>query len=104
MKVEIYVPIWNGEKVGIAEKYLADGSPLEVKVLYKDTSGKFVFPHTYLMSAEKAKQYPVRPRNGKVPPLYLIPIKDFEVKQAKVEKRYIDMGNGVKKEIIIHEK
>lgn len=100
MHVEIHVPVWNGEKVGIAEKYLADGSGLEVEILYKNTDGNRVYPHLYTMPNWKARGYHLRAAIGKVPALYMIPIKDFDVKAREVEKRYVTI-NGERKEIII---
>lgn len=86
MKVNIKVPIWNGNKVGVATRNLADkNGTLEVEVLYKDKDGNRVFPLLYCMSNQKALTYPVHKGYGRVPDLVYIPLRDFEAKEIVVE-------------------
>lgn len=84
MKVNIKVPIWNGNRVGIKKSLLSvKGGTLEVEVLYTGKDGKRVFPYRYTMSMEKAITYPTHKGYGRVPDLVHIPIADFEANEIK---------------------
>ena len=75
-RINIEAPIWGHQSVGIAEWRMND-AVIEVDILYKDKSGRRVYPHLYRMATAKAMTYPVqRLRNGTK--LRVIPIKDFQ--------------------------
>ncbi len=74
--LKIREPIWLSKSIGIASKRLF--ADLEIDILYKDKHGNRVYPATYKITKEKAKTYPFRyiGRNR----IYIIPIKDLEIK------------------------
>ena len=77
VKLEILKPWWDGEKVGIAERRLVDGTTMEITIAYTGVGGNKVYPHTYLMPCRKIKTYPTYMAKGTK--LFIVPIKDFEV-------------------------
>ena len=64
VKLEILKPWWDGEKVGIAERRLVDGTTMEVTIAYEDKEGVRVYPHRYLMACSKIKKYPTYMAKG----------------------------------------
>lgn len=75
-RINIEAPIWGHRKVGIAE-WRMNADILEVDILYKDKSGRRVYPHLYRISRTKAMTYPVQVlREGTR--LRVIPIADFQ--------------------------
>lgn len=77
LRLEINKPWWDGEKVGIAERRLVDGTIMEVSILYEDAQGKRVHPYRYQMACRKIRKYPTHNAKGTV--LHIVPIADFEV-------------------------
>jgi hypothetical protein len=77
VKLEILKPWWDGEKVGIAERRLVDGTIMEVTIAYEDAGGNLVYPYTYLMPCRKIRSYPTFMAKGTK--LFIVPIADFEV-------------------------
>ena len=74
---EIQKPIWNGGKrcVGVnADRLNCDFA--EVNILYKDKTGKRIYPQLFNIKGDKAKTYPVQEVAGGVR-LHVIPIKDL---------------------------
>jgi len=74
-RINIEKPIWGHQKVGVAEWRMND-AVIEVDILYKDKSGRRVYPHLYRMATAKAMTYPVQVTKGTR--LRVIPIKDFQ--------------------------
>ena len=59
-KYTIATPIWDGGKkeraIGIADFRL----PCLVNISYKDKHGNLVYPNKYVVTKEKAKNYPIK--------------------------------------------
>lgn len=53
--IKIKEPIWWNRSVGLDEKKLTDIT--KIKILYKDTMGNLLFPHTYTITKTKALNY-----------------------------------------------
>ena len=81
--LEIQKPWWDGEKVGIAERRLVDGTTMEVTIAYEDVNGDRIYPHRYLMPCRTIKKYPTYMAKGTK--LFIVPIKDFEVEYENKE-------------------
>lgn len=77
VKLEILKPWWDGEKVGIAERRLVNGTTMEVTIAYEDSKGAKLYPHKYLMPCSKIRKYPTYLAKGTK--LFIVPIADFEV-------------------------
>lgn len=75
-KIVINTPLWNGRKVGIADKYI--DQDIVVEILVKDKYGNKIYPHYFSMDYTKAKSYPIEKFN-RTPELRIIPIDDFHV-------------------------
>jgi len=78
MRVKIKTPIWNGKKVGIANKKILtnDTDNILVEILYKNKYGDRIYPYPYRIIREKALSYPIQTRYGI--DLRIIPIRDME--------------------------
>lgn len=76
-RINIEAPIWGHQKVGVAE-WRMNADIIEVDILYKDKSGRRVYPHLYRMATAKAMTYPVQVLKGTGTRLRVIPIADFE--------------------------
>ena len=74
-RINIEAPIWGHQSVGVAEWRMND-AVIEVDILYKDKSGRRVYPHLYRMATAKAMTYPVQVVKGTR--LRVIPIADFQ--------------------------
>lgn len=74
-RINIEAPIWGHQKVGIAEWRL-NVDIIEVDILYKDKSGRKVYPHLYRISRAKAMTYPTQMTKGTK--LRIIPIAEFQ--------------------------
>ena len=68
-------PVWNGDKVGIADHRVQLDDQIEIKLDYKDKHGNLVHPHLYVMDCAKVRTYPTQMRKGVK--LHLVPIADF---------------------------
>ena len=78
--LQIRKPLWNNRKVGIATDRITDEGVL-VEILYKDTSGKKIYPHLYYMEKDKALAY--GNMNVKGRELKIIPIDHFKAMKLK---------------------
>tara|TARA_Y100001963_G_scaffold143145_1_gene213633 strand:- start:25 stop:291 length:267 start_codon:yes stop_codon:yes gene_type:complete len=74
-KYSIKCPIWKTKSIGIAENRL-EQDDLIVDIEYKTSDGKKLYPNTYLINKNFAKQYPRQ--NVKGINLIIIPIKDLD--------------------------
>ena len=75
---EIRTPVWGGRKVGLATYKI--GTHNEVRVLYKDSEGRPVYPLPLYVSGEKARTYPTQPvKSNPNVVLHVIPLADLEV-------------------------
>lgn len=74
-------PIWNGDKVGIADHRVQLDTVIEIKLDYKDKHGNLVHPHLYVMDCAKVREYPTQMRKGVK--LHLVPISDFRAAVRK---------------------
>jgi len=75
MKVQIRVPIFNTQSVGIKTSLIKED--LEVEILYENLNGERTFPGIYKMSKGRALNYPSK-KFGNTPKLTVIPISAFE--------------------------
>lgn len=71
----IKTPIWNGDKVGIADHRVKLNDQIEIKLDYRDKYDNLVHPHLYVMDCEKVRTYPTQIVKGVK--LHLVPISDF---------------------------
>ena len=77
----IATPIWDGDKVGIADHRVKVDTQIEIKLDYKDKYGNLVYPHLYVMDCAKVREYPVQIVKGTR--LHLVPIDDFRAAVRK---------------------
>jgi hypothetical protein len=68
-------PIWNGDKVGIAEHRVAVDDLIEIKLDYRDQHGNLVHPHLYVIKCARVRKYPTQMVKGKK--LHIVPLSDF---------------------------
>jgi len=79
--VKIKVPIWHGRKVGIDES-LIEKDGVNIEILYRDKSGKQIYPHLYYISRYEAMLCPTQ--NVKGVKLRLIPISMLKIKEERI--------------------
>jgi len=80
-RINIEKPIWSNQSIGIAEWRLKAADTIEIVILYKDKSGRRVFPETYQISAHELKKCPLKTlRTGTR--LYIVPIQKMEVNKC----------------------
>jgi hypothetical protein len=80
--VEIYsikTPIWKTKSIGIAEQRLNDD--LLVEIEYKQTDGKRLYPHTYIVRKNSVDKYPKQLVKGNN--LVIIPISELEIHKGE---------------------
>lgn len=77
----IKTPIWDGDKVGIADHRVAVDDLIEVKIDYKDQHGNLVHPHLYVMHTRALRKYPTKMVKGTL--LHIVPINDFRWARRK---------------------
>ena len=58
-RINIEKPIWGHQSVGVAE-WRMTADIIEVDILYRDKSGRKVYPHLYRIGRVKAMTYPVQ--------------------------------------------
>jgi len=77
---KIKVPIWKGRKVGLAKDQMTE-DPVEVEILYKDKSGKRLYPYLYTMPLVVAEKYPEHPKRIGGHTIIEIPIEAFKAQE-----------------------
>ena len=82
--VKIKVPIWQGRQVGIDET-LIGSEGVNVEILYKDKSGKKLYPHLYHASKYLALCMPGKIIKGVK--LRIIPISMLTVKEEHTNEK-----------------
>lgn len=75
IRYTIATPIWNGDRVGIADHRVKVDTLIEIKLDYKDKYDNLVHPHLYVMECKKVRTYPTQVVKGVT--LHLVPIADF---------------------------
>ena len=68
-------PMWNEQKVGIAE-HRFKREDLRLTISYEDKTGKRLYPDDYIIPYEKMRQAPVEVHRGI--PLRMFPIAELE--------------------------
>ncbi len=82
LPLQIRSPIWGGKNktraVGISENKIGQ-TGIDLEILYKDKSGRRIYPHVYTVSRERINKCQVKLINGVIK-LRIVPIDDLEVK------------------------
>ena len=71
----INTPIWKTKSIGIAEQRLKDDLLVEIK--YKQSNGKRLYPHTYIVRKDFIDNYGRQEVKGNN--LIIIPISELEI-------------------------
>ena len=80
--MEVYsikTPIWKTKSIGIAEQRL--NGDLLVEIEYKQTNGKRLYPHTYIVRKNAVDKYPRQLVKGNN--LVIIPISELEIHKGE---------------------
>ena len=80
--MEVYsikTPIWKTKSIGIAEQRL--NVDLLVEIEYKQTDGKRLYPHTYIVRKNAVDKYPKQLVKGNN--LVIIPISELEIHKGE---------------------
>lgn len=75
--INIKIPVWKSKSFGIADFRLKGTGEIYVKCDYRDKNNNLLFPHTYVISKDKARKYKSIKCGG-----YMgreIPVADFDV-------------------------
>lgn len=75
--IDIYTPIWKNRAVGIDVNLFKWHDKIGVRIKYKLTSGKYLYPNLLSITRKKAEEYPKQRVKGGVT-LYIIPIVDMK--------------------------
>lgn len=79
--IKIREPLWKNRSIGVAEYRMSEPT-IKIEIIYKEKSGKRLYPGVYTISREKAMTYPIQTLpSGTI--LRIIPISDLERVEEK---------------------
>lgn len=76
-RIKIRTPIWKTRSIGVAEYHFSFNNIIEIEITYKNKQGEKIYPDIYVLSWDKASQYPIQIVKGTR--LRIIPISDLEI-------------------------